>query len=803
MAKIRDTAITINTVATTSMVCEMPTHQTGDLLLAFVSKDAASAFTAPAGWTNIQSTISAGAAGGVYGFRATSSTTTATFTLTSATCMCLMVAVKQVFGTTVANAISASSATAAQNTETNTFTTGTVTPAQVNTLVFCSVFTDIGIGIGSAPGWVNLIAADAGLNSLGVAYSIARTTAAITGVEFYAGAVITGDDGGGFMVAVRDDDDSFAEIDPYIPRATTPSTFLSPLTGITGNTLADRGSWIGGNNRIFASIGPKTTQAQNALSIVATLDSGVIPYRTVAQTPGFSSTTVLGHTEFTPASAYNLTNLKGIIFGTFRTAAPRDYVDVGRVAQGGIYFAIGNGTTTTSYAAKAWVVGGQFSQTTTTAGFNNWAIQVGQTTDTSYGTTSAGGITVTTNSIARIAIGSAGFFGAPAINWSELYLLNEIVIAGGSSTVGLSAIDVVNAVNNGNGRIPLVQTSGSALTLWAPIRFGGTDSCSVDIDLTTFQYPRQADEINYADWHVDADYVGIEFYGLAGDSFSFTNCLFTSPTFYYWRFNASHSASATIDFTGTNVVGANVTLQSTVTLSDVTFNGCKQILAAGSTLTDVSIINTAATSTQGALSITGATETAIQTEINKLTRLILHENITSSGALKIIKTGSAGAVTLSMTTGDFNNNTKDIYWDAPAGSNLTINISGTANPTTWAATNSNTVSIVSTTTFTITNIINLTEIRIFKQSDLSELAGAESVGASPSGVNNLTIASDPVNIGRYTATYSYNYAAFGADVPIFVVAMSLQYQWLRESALLTSTNGSLQISQQLDRQYQA
>lgn len=798
MAKIRDFAVTINAVATTSMICEMPIHSSGDLLLAFVSKDAAAAFTAPAGWTNIQSSISAGAAGGIYGFRATTSTTTATFTLASATCMCVMVSVKQVNGTTVTDAVSASSATAADDTSIP-FASGTVTPAQSNTLVFSSFYSDIGIGIGPNPTWVNVFSGDTGLNSLGVAYSFSTNTNAVTGTDWYAGTVTTGVDGRGFMIAVRDNG-SLSEIDPYIPRATTPSTLLSVLSG---DATSDIGTWISGNQRIFALIGTKSTVSAAGLSISSVVDTGYNPFRATAQTPGSSSTTNLAHTEFTPTTAFNLTNLKGIVFGTFRPTIPRDYIDLGTAAQGGIYFAIGNGTTTTSYAAKAWVVGGQFSQTTLPSSRQNWAIQIGQTVDTSYGTSSAGGITVNTASIARIAIGSAGVYGAASVQWSELYLLNEIILAGGTSGVALNALDIVTAVNGGSGNIPIIEVSGSALTCWAPLRFGGTDPIRINVSLTTFQYPRQSDEIDYVNWHVDPDFVGFEFYGLSGDVIKFLNCLFTSPTSYYWRFNASHSASATIDFTGTNVVNANVTLQSTVTLSDVTFNGCKQILAAGSTLTEVTIINTAATSTQGALSITGATQTAIQTELNKLTNLTLHDNITSSGALKIIKTGSAGAVTLSMTSGDFNGNTKDIYWDAPAGSNLTINTSGTANPVSWAATNSNTVSIVSTVTFTITNIINLTEIKIFKQSDLTELAGAESVGASPSGVSNLTIASDPVNIGRYTATYSYNYADFGSPTSIYVVAMSLQYQWLRESAVLQSTNGTLQISQQLDRQYSA
>jgi len=50
MAKIRDYAITINTATTASLVCEMPTHATGDVLLAFLNKDSTTGFANSGEW---------------------------------------------------------------------------------------------------------------------------------------------------------------------------------------------------------------------------------------------------------------------------------------------------------------------------------------------------------------------------------------------------------------------------------------------------------------------------------------------------------------------------------------------------------------------------------------------------------------------------------------------------------------------------------------------------------------------------------------------------------------------------------
>jgi hypothetical protein len=796
MAKIRDSAVTIFSTATASMVCQMPTHQIGDLLLAFVSKVGTSAFTTPAGWTLIRSSISAGGAGGVYAFRATTTTTTVTFTLTSAACCASVVSVSGCAGATVATAITNSSLTLADDTSIP-YSSGTLTTTQANSLVFSSMYAEVGVGIGPNPRWVNVTSVDTGTNTLGVAYSYVRTSGTVvTGTDWYPGALTTGVDGRAFMVQINDDGNETA-IDPYIPLTTTPSTLLSVFTGIAA---VDLGTWTAGNARTITTIGPKSTTSATGLSIVATTDSGYTPFRTVAQTPGVSSTTNLGHTEFVPTTSWNLTLNKGLFFATFRPASPRDYIDVGDIASGGIYVAFSN-TAIAATPYRAWTVGGQFSETTIPDGRQNILIQVQQTSDTSYGASG----TVNWASVAKIAVGSAGVYGAPAIQWTELYNLNEVNLAGGTHTNPLNELDIIKGINGGSGNIPLLQRSGAAITTWAPIKFGGVDPCRVGCNLITFQYPRKADEIDYADFHVDNDYVGYEFHGLSTDKFSFTNCTFTSQSPYYWRFNASHSASALVDFSGSTIVNATVTLQPTVSLSDVTFNRCGEIAEAGNTLTDCTFTNTRATATQGAVIISGASQAALQAELNNFVNCTFSNNTSSNAAIKILYTGS-GNVALSMTSGNFSGNSKDIAWWAPAGNSLTLNYSGTANPTSTTSTNNNIVTLQSTKTFTINNIVANTEIRILKQSDLSVIAGAEDVGNTDPQAVNLVVSADTENSisGRYKAVYSYNFPVLngGNNLPVFVVAHSLSQQWLRSSFTIKDLSESLQISQIPDRQYQ-
>ena len=114
-------------------------------------------------------------------------------------------------------------------------------------------------------------------------------------------------------------------------------------------------------------------------------------------------------------------------------------------------------------------------------------------------------------------------------------------------------------------------------------------------------------------------------------------------------------------------------------------------------------------------------------------------------------------------------------------------------------------------TFTITAIQPGTEIRIFTNPGLTEVAGKEDVGGAgaPNGDKGL-VQSGPDSDGLYTVSYTYIYGdlatdfsgeTVGGDLPIFVVAHNVDYQWLRLSSTLEDANGSLQLAQISDRQY--
>ena len=76
----------------------------------------------------------------------------------------------------------------------------------------------------------------------------------------------------------------------------------------------------------------------------------------------------------------------------------------------------------------------------------------------------------------------------------------------------------------------------------------------------------------------------------------------------YWRFNSGHSGSANLDFSGTTVINATVTLRSTVVIDNITFISCNEII-----LNDADISNSTFSSQRvgddfGAVAFTSASE---------------------------------------------------------------------------------------------------------------------------------------------------------------------------------------------------
>lgn len=548
----------------------------------------------------------------------------------------------------------------------------------------------------------------------------------------------------------------------------------------------------------LSAIGTIAGKGGTTSTAVLGLDFGINPYASaISKTSATTLATVLDGYEINFVTARNVG--RDLVVGSLISNNPKTAAfSLGTITQGGSVVVLGSNTT----FWNAYQVAASDSKPVTDGRYV-FAIQPGFS-GSAYATGTGG----------SASNASLDFFqfrenypnGTAGVTYlSELHQANTHVIAGGTSAFPVNNDGLVEIGKSF--RIPLIQKTGpTSILSFVPIQVGGANTVNFQVDFGTLQFPRRANtSLKEISFHANNNIVGIDYYGRSGDVIKHTNSVITSPNKYFWGFDplTGNTSVVTYDFTGLSVIGAgDVTLSSVVPLTEVSFVQCDQInVTSANTLTRCVFSQTTAPSSDGAVFLSGSTQAALQTNIDKFVDCTFTNNTSSNAAVKILYTGT-GNVTLNMSTGSFSGNSKDIAWWAPAGSNLTINTTGTANPTTTTANNINSVFIVSTKTFTIQNIVANTEIRIYKQSDMSELAAAEDVGNTTPGAVNLSIANDTENTGRFTATYSYNYATFGVDTPIYIVAHSLTQQWLRSSATLKSDSGTLKIAQIPDRQYQ-
>lgn len=652
MAKIRDYAVSVEAATTASMVVEIPVHEAGDLLLIFFNKDSLGGGpSTPSGWSSIIAQSSAGAFGQIFAKRADSSSEAVTLSYTTETSIALCVSIKNCYGTTVNDAISDYNVTASDD-STLPYDGGTITPTYDNSLIFSFLSTDTGQGPMGLPGWINIYGGDSGANSLAVSYTYQKTHEAITHPGYWA---ITQDDTRAFMLVVRDDGNE-SEVDAYVDRATNPCTLLTPHQGL-GTTApliaANKGSWKTATNLTITSINGKTA---TWMAVTSTNDSGYNPFKGSTSLAGTSSKTVLYGNQFTFTSSPDLTADSGIVFGTWTFTLPRDYVDIGKSSTGGMLTGVAS-----SANGRFWCIGGQFSKTTLPDKRMNYAIEVA-TADTGYYTT---GSAPDLSAITELYILNQSYYGAAAVKFSELWLLNEVVLAGGTASNPINFLDIVRVINEGSGHLPIAVQSGSAAICWSPLRFGGGDPINCLVNLRTFQFPTKADGVDYLDFHVSNNVIGVEFYGKASDSIRFTNCVFSSDSSYYFRFNSNHNAGCNLNFYGTSVVNATVTLRSAVTLDGTTFIDCSYFAQNSATLVNCSLTNT-------------------QVSCNSLSdmSLISDTSFTSSGtghALEV--SGSAGTITFTGNTftgfasSNGSSGNEAVYINIATGS-VTINIAG-------------------------------------------------------------------------------------------------------------------------------
>lgn len=689
MAKIRDYAVSIVATAAASIAVDMPTHETGDLLLFFFNKDTASGGPAtPSGWSTVSGFTnplnSAGSGNYLFAKRAASSSESlGTVSYTSETSICIVIAIHGCYGSTVANAIANCTTAGSDNAATFPLGGGSgFTPTYNNSLVLGLLGNDAVSGPFCLPGWELLYGGDAVANSLAVSYTFQRAAASLTHPGYYAQ---TADDGRWALLAIRDDGTT-VQVPAYVDRGTVPAYLLAPMVMVN---VPDKGTWELTTNDIttitLTDGGASKTLTQ--LDPVITADTGYNPFLATTKITATSSTTVMYASQLRRTANDDLTAGEGVIFGTWRPTVPRDYLDMGLKRHGGV--SIGIADASNNY--RFWCIGAQLAKSTKVSDRQNYVIEV-TTEDTDFAESATN---PTLSAIQDWYLAGSGYYGACAVEWSGLYLLNNFVLAGGSPTNPMTFDEVVVAVNNGGGYMPYIEQAGAAGTVWVPLRFGGGEACHAKIELSVFQFPRKADNIRYLNAHISTDKHGVEFYGQdrgSGDvdTLNFLNVVFTSPTSYYWRFNAAHDADVDVDFTGSTVVGANVTLRSTVTLSGVAFVGCSTFTLGAANLSGCKFTNT-------------KVNAATPAEAAGITTSTFVKNVGTQHALEIAGTAADITLTGNTFTGYAASNgstgNEAIYVNIAAGS-MTITISGGSTPSIRTAGCTVTVSSGATVTFT-------------------------------------------------------------------------------------------------------
>lgn len=202
MAKIRDFTVTeFVASADTWVPYAMPVHEAGDLLVAFLAKDSTTGWTQSTGWTEYIDQATAQANVGCQCKRAASSAEAFSVTLTSETGVLVILAIQDVYGSSLADCLNVGPVVAGADDSTIPYAgiSGQSTN-QNDCLILLAFGADGGIApMAHAPA-VNLYNGDATNGSLGVAYTYKKVAGAIQEIQWFGRS---NEDGRAMLVAIR------------------------------------------------------------------------------------------------------------------------------------------------------------------------------------------------------------------------------------------------------------------------------------------------------------------------------------------------------------------------------------------------------------------------------------------------------------------------------------------------------------------------------------------------------------------------------------------------------------------------
>jgi hypothetical protein len=559
------------------------------------------------------------------------------------------------------------------------------------------------------------------------------------------------------------------------------SQYLDPINGTTaynGNT-----AFAATAVTHYGTLLNTKTLANGTAAAYA--DSGINSYHSMGQvTSGTTKGTWSGNTlVFAVANKPNVTGENILIHAKPMLAVDlQTTVGIGGTGVCGVAIGLGS---TANVDYKVYHVSG---------GGTPWGANYQPTIiNTNY---TGAGLIQNTGTLNPASINSIGFFVAgflTAADWifGSAWSLDVTTVAGGNAAEPVTPAEVARAAADGHERMSITRQGTNQILVFQPIQFGngGTNPIYLDFTNAATEFPKQYDQASKTtNYCAPDDVCGYTFYPGAGDVINISGASFSSPSKFHWKFHASSNVSTSvITTTGAAVTGAGtVQLIPGITFSNIAFSKCNEIASNGATITGTSFTSTVGT---GALSIASSAHMT----------LVSNCSFSSNSTYGILLTNTT-AESYNFVGIKFSGNTKDIYVAATTGT-VTINISGGGGVPTYTSAGATVVSSQSNS-FSISNIVYNSEVRIFNSADSVEIAGVENIGVT--AATGGTVSGPDAN-GRYTFTISHPYSSN----PVFIVVNCItdlatvpnRYNFLRQDYTINNSTQNLPVVQILDRNF--
>lgn len=741
-----------------SITLPMPSHETGDLLLAFANYDAGNVTlaTATAGWTRLftlnNGTLHSAACFYKIAASAAEPDIVITHGSTNDTMSACSISIRDVDATRWVNGT--------PNTGNYTVTTqasstralmSTISTLRDNTLVLYFLSTTA-----TAPGvhFVEnsvheLSVVDGVAEGLGLGWSFQRTQGTSPADIYFAAN--TADVGIKATIQIPPPSTGATVIPAYC--VSDSSVYLNP----NGGTAAWDGSTqmaATADTSFGTTIGGRGT---NDATVAAAADIGINSFHAfMGLTNAATATTMSGAEVVIAASRYNVGNNN--ILCHFRHPTPANNQRLSGLANNrGVWMGMRSGpTNATNY--KVWQVHGV--DVPLVAGYVQPIIINAANTDQ----IAAAG-TVDNTDVRRYGFwtGGAGTLTQQSC-FGPLWSMNTFVLSGGTSTEPIGIPEIVSTAATAKERLSSILQGANQMLCYQAIQFGngGTNPVYLDLESTAVEFPSTRNVAKkLVNYNGIANSVGFTYYGATGDTIIHRDSVVVSQSPYHWRIHPSATSGATWDFSGLSLIGAgDVVLRAVTTFTGMVFSNCDLVTQNSSTVTSCEFVDSLV--------------------LSNAPNLITNCTFTSSGTGHAIEINTPGTYSFSgnIFTGYGSTGTTNAAIYNNSGGTVTLNIVGGGNLPTYRNGTSATTTVTASYSIELTSLQANSEIRVYLGTDpatATEIAGIENSSTS------------------FLFTHSY------PGQQGYIQIINFDYQPFRLPITFTNVDREIPISQVVDR----